>query len=719
MSDKKQLLINRNYFPVFFLTMICLMGSCFVAELSAGSIIKEIIKLEKENQELNEKIIAKLRFELYKNETLDGETCKYVLRNKESDDLWLFKVYKSSIPVNNTIVTYRLAQLFGLDISEITRTVLPTNERMQYGSIQKIIPGVKKIYYIPFSQLSSEQIGCIMRNQVLDWLVFNGDVDEEEFIIKGENGKIIVIDKDETFYDEESTQLADNVGEDSYYYKFWEAYLKGDFNISNVNFEKVFEMIDYIQNIGDKHIICIINDLLKDIKDSSELNFIIEKVISRKHNLRVDFGGFYENLVKAKKTEVVRPLIDKNNVYARIVLKKLDESVSQKKAKLAQLKLKSSKRQESIMQISCSDAWYLVKELNYVSRGNFFSSSNQTIMAMDNLKEKVSSIYEKFVINIYLEQIRNLQNKRGMENFIQRKIKEIILYPEEITDSKILSIESNLRAIYGKPREKLNKYKKLVNKKSRDIFIHLDYFQYPIGEGESEEENLILKEYKELLDENPDNLTYKVLYGILLNDIEYLKKIENDFVWKYLGLALLYAFEGHEDEEERNEREVIIQECNKAFLCSDKKESAFLIYVLRGLLYQYNNNWERFGKGFEPKKSIIEYKKAVMNNPKNVKARLNLGILYLILEKPMESLKEFKEVNKLNSQYGKEHFHFNKIKEKSSYKDNKEYLDAIRMNTLSGKHHYLLGLACLIKEDKYLAKRHFNKAKEFGYKEKD
>lgn len=688
--------------------LVCLIGSCFVAELSAGSIIEEIIRLEKENQELNEKIIAKLRFELYKNKTLGGSTCKYVLKNKESDDQWLFKVYKSSVPVNNTIVTYRLAQLFGLDMPEITKMVLPINERMQYGSIQKVIPGLKKIYYIPFSQLSFGQIECIMKNQVLDWLVFNGDVDEDEFLVEEETGKIIVIDKDETFYDEDSTQLADNVGEDSYYYKFWEAYLKGDFNITNINFEKVFELVNYIQSIKDEYIICIINDLLKDIKDSSELNFIIEKVISRKHNLKVDFEAFYGGLVKAKKGKGVSSSTDKNNVYAHVVLKKLEESISQKKEKLAQLKLKSSEKQESIMQISCSDAWYLIEQLNYASRGNFFSLSNQTIKEIENLKEKVSSIYEKLVINIYLGQIRNLQNKQDMENFIQREIKEIILYPEEITDSKILSVESSLRAIYGRSRKELNKYKNDVKKKPRNIFMHLDSFQYPIGEAESEEEDLILKEYKELIDENPDNLMYEVLYGILLNNIKYLRKIEGDFVWKHLGLALLHAYK-------ENERKIAIKECNKAFLYSDKKETTGWIHILLGLLYQHNDKWERFGKGFEPEKSIIEYKKAVMINPKFVKAHLNLGILYLIMKEPEKALCAFKEVNKLDHKYGKKHFHFGKIKEKSLYKSRKEYLEGVRMNTLSGRHHYILGLAYLIKEDNKLARIHFNKAKEFGY----
>lgn len=74
----------------------------------------------------------------------------------------------------------------------------------------------------------------------------------------------------------------------------------------------------------------------------------------------------------------------------------------------------------------------------------------------------------------------------------------------------------------------------------------------------------------------------------------------------------------------------------------------------------------------------------------------------------------FGKVNKLDRKYGREHF--DRIKEKSSYKDKKEYLKAVRMNTLSGRHHYILGLAYLIKGDKELAEEHFNKAKEFGYK---
>ncbi len=707
---KKQSLKNKKYSTLFFLMVICFIGNCFVVESSAISVIKKIIKLEKENQALNEKIITKLRFELYKDKTLGGETCKYLLRNKESGELWLFKKYESLGPVNSTIVTYRLAQLLGVDISEIIRTVLPINERMQYGSIQKIIPGVKKINSIPFSRLSSEQITSIMKNRVLDWLVFNSDTDKDEFLVEIETGKIIAIDKDETFYDEKSSMLTDNTEGDSYYYEFWEAYSKGEFIISEVNLKEIFKLIDYIQCIKDKDITYIINDLLKNVKDSSELEFIIKRVLSRKNSLRVNFKNFYKNLLEKQNCFFQIPLVDKDNTYARTVLKRLEESVFQKKTKLAQLTLMERGKQETIKRISCSDAWYLIERLNYVSREKFFSLAEDIFNKLNYLRKRVPSVFEKFIINLYLEKLINIQNKRGMENFIQREIKEIVLYPDQITNSKILNIEYNLKAIYGDSRGEFNKYKEAVVNNPRNILFHLDCFLYPIKDEDYGERDLIVKEYKKRLETNPDDLIDKLLYGIALRNDQYVRAIDGDFAWKYLGLSLIYS--------SKERRRKAIEECKKTLHFKKSKKIAYETYMFLGLLYEHNDRWERFGEWCEVEKACNAYKKAIAINPENVKAHLNLGILYLMMDQPNKALKEFKKVNKLDSQYGKKHFHLDKINKKSSYKNKKEYLNAVRMNTLSGRNHYILGLAYLIKEDKNLAQRHFNKAKEFGYIEK-
>ncbi len=705
MLGEKQVLTNKNVF--FVAILMCSVIMCLDLMVYADSVIKKIVKLERENQKLNEEIIDRSRFELYKNKTLGGETCKWLLKNKESNDLWLFKIYKSSMPVNSAIVTYRLAQLLGLDMPEITKIILPINGRMQYGSIQKMIPNVISINEIPFNLLSVKQIESIMKNQVLDWIVFNSDVDKNEFLVEKETGKIIVIDKDETFYESESFFLKDNQGGDSYYYEFWKAYSESKININSVSIKKFFELIDYFQAIDNCYVVSIINDLLKNTIDSAELDSIIEKVISRKNNLRQDFENFYKDLAKKNDCFLQIPLIGKKNFYAQAVLKKLKKSVSQKRLKLDKIKVKKDKPQEDIKRLSCPDAAFLIEDLNYVSREEFMSFSKLSIEKLNCLKAKSISIYEQFVIDLYIEQIKNLQNKTGIENFVQRKIEQIVLYPEEITNVEILTMEYNLRAIYGEVRKEFKEYKKDVEEKPRNILTHLDYFQYPIGEGDEKEENLIVNKYKALLKKNPMNAIYEVLYVMVLGNAEYSEKIDDNFIWKHFGLGLIYSFD--------EERERAIEECNKALFCKNEGENVFCIHVLLGLLYEYNNRWERFGGGFDVKKSIKSYKEALKINPKLVKAHLNLGILCLIEEKPDEALKEFKEVNRLNPQYGKEHFHFEKINRRRLYRNKKKYLEAVRINTLSGRHHYILGLAYLIKKDRKLAQKHFSKAHEFGY----
>ncbi len=708
-SAKEQLFIKRKRFPFGFFMAVYLIGSCFIVRPCAGSIIKKIIKLERENQKLNEKIIAGLRFELSEERRFDkGETCKYLLKDKDTDDLWLFKIYKSSFPANATIATYRLSQLLGTDMSEITGTLLPVNERMKFGSIQRIIPKVKEINNIPFSKLSADQKECIMKNQVLDWLVFNKDVDEEEFLVKKDTGKIIAIDRDETFsVEKERISLDDNTGEDSYYYEFWKVYLKGGIDIDNINFKKVFEFIDYIQNIKDKYIVSIIKGLLKNSLDSVQLDSLIKAVILKKHNLRLDFEAFYGNLAETKGFFLQIPPVNKNNLYAQVVLKKLRKTVFEKKEKLSRLKHKEPRKQENIERISCSDAWYLIEKLNYAKREDFFSLSTETIKRLKDLEEKVFSVYEKFVICLYIEEIRNLQSKNGIENFVHQQIEQIILYSDRLTNSKILSIECRLRTVYMKSLKKFSEFRKIIDESPLNFIRHLDYFKYCLGFGETREEDLILKEYREWIKKNPEDLTYKVLYGILVRDLDYLEKIKDDIGLKYLGMALVWSFE--------YERDKIIKCCNKSVSLNKDNFVAYESYMLLGLIYEYNRQWKRFGEGFQVQKSIMAYKKAVIINPGSVKAQLKMGILYLLMEKPDKALGKFKIVNKLNPEYGKGHFHFNKIKEKKLYKDKGEYLDAIRMDTLNGRYHYIIGLAYLIKKDMKSAQKHFNKACEFGY----
>ena len=57
-----------------------------------------------------------------------------------------------------------------------------------------------------------------------------------------------------------------------------------------------------------------------------------------------------------------------------------------------------------------------------------------------------------------------------------------------------------------------------------------------------------------------------------------------------------------------------------------------------------------------------------------------------------------------------------KYKGKKAYENKEKYLDIIRINTLSREEHYILGLAYTVNGQDRLAQKHFNKAKEFGYK---
>ena len=159
-----------------------------------------------------------------------------------------------------------------------------------------------------------------------------------------------------------------------------------------------------------------------------------------------------------------------------------------------------------------------------------------------------------------------------------------------------------------------------------------------------------------------------------------------------------------------------MQECEKAITLSNDKTVNFFGYRLLGFICEHSDRRIRFSEGFDVDSAVTNYEKALEIKPDSVEVRLNLASLYLIKGLSEEALKEFKKIEKLEPQYGKKHFHLKKIQEKDLYSSEKEYLEAVKTNSLSGEHHYVLGLAYAVKKQNELAKKHFEQAREFGYK---
>ncbi len=684
---------KRNFLSVFIVYLALFLST----KLYANMVMKDIIRTFEESKELDKKIVKKICFKLLDEQLLKGSVEKYMFKSNIGKE-WLFKTYSSPETVKTSKCIYHLSQLLGVSTPQLYEISMPINGKLVYGTIQEFIPKSISVKNISFDKLSKKQIMAIQKCQILDWLILDNDTTSDHFIIKPKSKELLVVDKDDSFRYIECNFFGDDPWNNSYYTKFWDAYTKG---VIDISFQKTFDFINYVQGIDNE-------ELKKILSTISEKEELIREFFLRKENLKSEFENFYRKLSVLRKEQFQLSAKSEKEECLKAVLKKLRETVFKKRRLFKKLESKIFVEQKNIAIVSSKSAWFAVRELNFCSRKEFVLDIKKTLERLKYLEKSTSNVYEKLAINLYIENVKKIwKQKDVIENFLQNEIKRITINSAQITKKKILNIEYNLRGLYGQNRHLFSEYEKEIAMNSIDVLIHLNYINRPVTDKFSKKEQGFLKMYKEKTKNKENNWLYKFIYGILLKDLNYLERLDDSFSWKHLGLGLIHSF--------NIEGERAVEECNKALFCKSESMSTFHAHMLLGFIYGHNYKWERFEKGSDVEKSIKSYKESLKINPKSVKAHLNLGILYLIQKKSEKVLREFKEVNRLNPQYGKEHFHFDKIKEKSVYKNKNKYLEAVRMNTLSGRHHYILGLAYLIKEDKETAQEHFDKVKEFGY----
>ncbi len=659
-------------------------------------LMNELICNFKEIRKLDKQIIKKLRFELCENQYLGGSTQKYLFKSN-SGDLWLFKTYSSPKKVKISRTIYLLSQLLGVSTPVVYEISLPVNGKLCYGAIQKFIAGGIQIVKAMIEKLSDEQINEVQNHWVFDWLVFNSDPSPEHFLLEPKTKEIIAIDKDSSLYDMKLIFPDKNPWKKAHYSKFRKAYIN---NKINIDFEETFNFIDYIQSIEKSEL----REILLPVLEKDEL---IDKFFLRRANLKSHFEKLYYELSVLRGEQFQMAGNSNKSLHLISVLEKIKNIVLEKRQLLENLKSQKKTKQSNIIALSSSQTWSMVSKFNGSLRRLFSLNVKKSLDKLEYLESEALNIYEKLAINLYIEEIRRISTERDIENFLQRKIKMISMHPGQITDKKILNREYIFRVTYGKSKKSPEVYKRKLEADSTDVLSHFEYIQYPVR-GNDKGGVSILKEYEKWVEKDPENLMYKLFYGIVSNDLNYLKRMEDNLNLKYLGMALIQSFAKDRDE--------IVKYCNKAIILNKGGYIAYWSYMLLGLLYEYGDGWRRFGEGFELEKSIIAYRNAVMIDPESVKAHLNLGTLYLIKGEADNALNQFKEADELDSKYGKKHFYFDKIKRRDLYENKEAYLEAIKMNTLSGRHHYVLGLAYLVKGNTKKTKQHFNKVKEFGYK---
>ncbi len=695
---------SRRVIKLVFLIWIGIVS--FSCRIEGRDLIGRITKLAKEERELNKELIKRKSFQLAEiQETIAGNNEKYLLKDTENS-LWSFKP-DSQFAVENAKMVSDIAQLLGVNVPVLEGVTLPINGRNVFGAIQKIgFNDILRVEKMRIDEMSSEEVLSLQKLQVLDWLIVMrpGEMDEHCFIASKTNNKILAIDRDDGFVNAEHgriLRIENSEWGNSFYGRFWNGYLDGDIN---VNFKEVFELIDYIQHIGNEEFKEILFFIEPESKDE-----LLEEILWRKANLNKEFKKFYCDLIKKRGKLLAIPFNANYKNYLMKLLKKMQKRVLTKKMKYNLLIKEGKERQKNIEVISARKVWKLICQWDEEWNESFFP--HEIIEKAQIMKKNCSFVGERLAINLYIRQIKTRQ---------KLNICRIIEHP---TNLNFILLEYNLR---------MNNYDIFLNnndkeiaflKKRGSILAHLRYMDISRIENRRVE---LISEYKKNLKTNPNKK--KSLFLFIMSQVEYgfnrvlkkltiensdkikifLSELDNQFSWKYYGFALCDYGEGcvHDG----------IKNCEKIIDLNNDRESVYAACMLLGFFYEHNSENIRFGEGFNIKKAIKNYKKALKINCDSTEAYLNLANLYLIKGSPKNALKNFKKVMKLFPEYAKLYFHFEKIKKENSYRKKEEYLDAIRRDTLSGEDHYILGLAYMAKDLLGLAEKHFNKAEKFGYK---
>ena len=444
---------------------------------ATNTTVNKIISLIKENRILDKELIRLTRFEL----SDQVENISKIILKDDYNHLWLFKVYKSSVPVNNSIAAYQIACLCGVQTPDVYKAILPINGKMVYGSIQRFINNACTISDVDPWILSKDQLKVLQRHQVLDYFICNPDVGGDNFLLKSGTKEIFSIDNDECFY-EILDSLQDVWNNNPYYRLLWSAYVEKKID---VDFSTSFQLIDYIQKIDAKKIECLLNPFFYGRET------FLKKIVSRKDELRLIFEKFYQELAN-KRGEYFQSqvIIENEEEYTRIVLKKIEKIVLKKKKWLRSLQSKPPKKQKNIDMLFHWKGFHKVRALEDIPRKDVYITANKVLNELKTWRKNSLSSHEKLVLSLYVYEVENILRKRPLEFFLNKELLGNI--NKDFNDIDVFSLEYTFRTFYKVSRQITDKILRKFDYHSQDVLKHLSFIQSPIN---SEERRTIFAEY--------------------------------------------------------------------------------------------------------------------------------------------------------------------------------------------------------------------------------
>lgn len=205
----------------------------------------------------------------------------------------------------------------------IFRANLKIDNDVKHGSIQPMVPDItQKDYRAPdeaLSDLSSEDIIELCKEQVLDWIISNHDAHGNQFIRK--DGRLIGIDKSQAMKYFGNDVLGDDwgdyyhpnkeYGEDYPIYKYIFHVIKHGKKEIDVQklVKEVRDTINKVDDLDNDEFMSYFVDYFDEMKKSKirkgehvnkvedDIKKLKTKLLQRKQDIRKDFSGYYTKML--------------------------------------------------------------------------------------------------------------------------------------------------------------------------------------------------------------------------------------------------------------------------------------------------------------------------------------------------------------------------------------------------------------------------------------
>jgi len=279
---------KKNIF--IFLVCIIFLTLILVKDAILNQAIFSLVGLD---DMLGKKLVKRLRFSLHDEQILSGGNEKYVLKDN-SGKAWLFKTYDDAQGVKKDIAFSKLAQVCGINSSRCFEATLPVNKKFIYGSLQRMVPGLRELE-------ECEELDYTRAQQLLNAHIFKWLCGGDEIDILISNDKVFLFDIGEVL-EEDSLDLI--------FSDIFMPFIKNKIFPEKVYFDG-FIFGNYIQRLNNQTINRILSPVFYFNPGQGALFF------NRRNNAVSAYSEFYKEYINEKLTK--RPENIPIQFYFRII----------------------------------------------------------------------------------------------------------------------------------------------------------------------------------------------------------------------------------------------------------------------------------------------------------------------------------------------------------------------------------------------------------------